>query len=367
MSKQVIFDWLKQRPWLLVPALGVIPLVSLPFIKGNTSNPEAGAVSSAGLPLATSPSQTPSPSLLTQNSPSLAPNPTPKNSPSVKASPSVKVSPNPATITAKPVTPPRNTDPRIIQSVVNLSADSAIQMRVAIAEGVSSFSLATTAGAVIVDTQKGKPLNTLSPQAAYPVQNNGASIFLGSTQLPQAVYVEPTPGGLISIGDRTYRGRMLIAVVEGGLWVVNHVSLQQYLYSVVGSEVSSSWPMEALKAQAVAARSYALTYHLKPASRIGFWDLGATEYYQVYKGIETEAPTTRQAVNSTGGEFVSYRGGVVESLYAATDDIVMEAFQGKGMSQIGALGLAEKGHTYRQILAIYYTGTGVGRIEMDME
>ncbi len=87
----------------------------------------------------------------------------------------------------------------------------------------------------------------------------------------------------------------------------------------------------------------------------------------MYKGVESEAATTRQAVNSTGGEFVSYRGGVVESLYAATDDIVMEAFQGKGMSQIGALGLAEKGYNYRQILGNYYAGTGVARIQMDIE
>ena len=57
----------------------------------------------------------------------------------------------------------------------------------------------------------------------------------------------------------------------------------------------------------------------------------------------------------------------MESLYAATDDIVIDAFQGKGMSQVGALGLAEKGYGYRAILGNYYAGTGIGRIQMDME
>jgi stage II sporulation protein D len=57
----------------------------------------------------------------------------------------------------------------------------------------------------------------------------------------------------------------------------------------------------------------------------------------------------------------------VESLYAASDDIVTEAFQGHGMSQLGALSLAEQGSTYEQILANYYPKTKVGRIEIDPE
>ena len=109
----------------------------------------------------------------------------------------------------------------------------------------------------------------------------------------------------------------------GKLWAVNLVNLRNYLHSVVASEVSSSWPQEALKAQAVAARSYALTYYFKPMSSL--FQLGATEYYQVYSGIGREAASTNQAVDATAGEFVSYRGGIVESLYAASDDIVAEA------------------------------------------
>lgn len=152
---------------------------------------------------------------------------------------------------------------------------------------------------------------------------------------------------------------------SGKLWAVNYVNLRQYLYSVVGAEVSPSWPMAALKAQAIAARSYALTYYFKPANKL--YHLGSDEYFQVYKGIESEANTIYKAVNETAGSFVSYRGGIVESLYAASDDIVSEAFQGRGMSQLGALSLAEKGYTYEQILKNYYPKTGVGRIEIDPE
>jgi peptidoglycan hydrolase-like amidase len=247
----------------------------------------------------------------------------------------------------------------------NLSVDAAIEMRVAIASGVDSLPLGTSTGGVILDS-KGRLIYSLPAQSIFTVQATGQGMVLDSMQLPSIVVVDSNPNGAIRVGDRDYRGRMLLVSQEGRLWAVNYVSMQHYLYSVVGSEVSPSWPMEALRAQAVAARSYALTYHIKPVNR-QFYDMGDDEYYQVYKGIESEAATTRQAVNSTGGEFVSYRGGVVESLYAATDDIVMDAFQGKGMSQVGALGLAEKGYTYRSILATYYTGTGIGRIQMDME
>jgi stage II sporulation protein D len=132
---------------------------------------------------------------------------------------------------------------------------------------------------------------------------------------------------------------------------------------VVASEVSPSWPMEALKAQAIAARSYALTHYFRPASE--WYHLGATQRHQVYTGIDREAPPTTQAVDDTSGEFVSYRGGIVESLYAASDAIVARAFQGRGMSQLGALGLAEQGYTYQQILSNYYPGTSVGKIEQD--
>jgi SpoIID/LytB domain protein len=150
---------------------------------------------------------------------------------------------------------------------------------------------------------------------------------------------------------------------DGRLWAVNYVNLRNYLHSVVASEVSPSWNNAALKAQAVAARSYALTYYFRPANPL--YHLGNDEYYQVYSGIEREAAQTNAAVDETSGEYVSYKGGIVESLYAASDDIVAEAFQGKGMSQLGALSLANQGYSYETILSSYYPGTAVGKIVQD--
>lgn len=346
-------NWLKQRPWLIVPALGMIPLVSIPLVHQQTS------VSEAQVPSLT-------PILPTTVVSALSVTETRFKQPTPVPQPSPSATPKKAVVAAGQDAKAQSARVQAIQSALKMSADSAIQMRVLIHNGVSSLPINTSAGGDVIDVDSGKPLQQLAPQVGYEAQADGKAIVVGSTQLPSLVWISPAPGGVTYVGDRGYRGQILIAANEGRLWVVNYVNLQQYLYSVVGSEVSPSWPMEALKAQAVAARSYALTYHLKPVKK-DLYDLGNDEYFQVYKGIESEAETTRQAVNATGGEFVSYRGGVVESLYAATDDIVMDAFQGHGMSQIGALGLAEQGYSYRQILANYYAGTGVARIEMDIE
>lgn len=362
MSRQAIVSWLKQRPWLLVPVLGLIPLISLPLM--SRQSPPTASVAVSPSPSPSMPGMALPNMALVSPSPQITPSAKAKATPSPRSSPSAKaVAPK---VAATPVTPPHKIDPRVVQSVTGLSADAVIPVRVIIAQGTTNLTIGSSAGGTVLDAQKGNSVYQMPSRSSYPVQADGKTLMFGSVRLPQVIYIEPNPGGITYVGDRGYRGRMVLIANDSYVWAVNHVSMQQYLYSVVGSEVSPSWPMEALKAQAVAARSYALTYHLKPVNQ-QFYDLGADEHYQVYKGVESEATTTQRAVNSTGGEFVSYRGGVVESFYAATDDIVMEAFQGKGMSQIGALGLAEKGYTYRQILANYYTGTGVGRIQMDIE
>ena len=139
------------------------------------------------------------------------------------------------------------------------------------------------------------------------------------------------------------------------------MDLEEYLLSVVGSEMSAAAPMEALKAQAVAARSYALVHTFRNANQ--WFDVTSGERHQAYKGISTEYNTTHQAVSETTGEILSYEGGVVESLYAATQAIVDKAHKGAGMSQTGAYTYAGQGYNYRQILGVYYPGAGIAKLQ----
>ncbi|NJL35487.1 MAG: SpoIID/LytB domain-containing protein [Leptolyngbyaceae cyanobacterium SM1_4_3] len=298
-----------------------------------------------------------------KSAPASLPVPSPDAAPATQASPAPTPSPStaPALTSEQEALNRRNTE----QFLASLpSVDSLIEMRVAIATGVPSAAIRTSTDAVVFD-QNGEQLQTLSANTTYTAQPSGSSVQLNSAQLPSVIMIDPSPQGLFYLGDRGYRGRLLLIAEAGNLWAVNFVDMRSYLYSVVGSEVSPGWNVEALKAQAIAARSYGLTYHFKPVHSA--YDLGATERYQVYRGIEREADTIRQAVDATAGEFVSYEGGIVESLYAASDAIVMEAFQGRGMSQLGALDLANQGYSYPQILSNYYPGTEVGRIKQEFE
>lgn len=242
--------------------------------------------------------------------------------------------------------------------------DSVLEMRVAVAKDVGAISFATSSGGLLTDLD-GNVLKSLPAEtAAYAEEGNG--VVVDGETLPSAFWVYPEDGGYVAIGSSWYRGRVLIAQRERGLIAVNYVLLGDYLYSVVGTEMSPDWAIESLKAQAVAARSYALTHNIHPASE-QYFDLDNTQRFQAYKGIGREADTTQAAVQATAGEFISHDGGIVESLYAASQAIVDDAHKGSGMSQLGAKDLAEQGYSYTEILGHYYPGTGLGRIETDPE
>lgn len=171
------------------------------------------------------------------------------------------------------------------------------------------------------------------------------------------------PGGTLSVNGTPYAGRLRLIREGSGLLVVNHLPLETYVASVVGAEMPSSWEMEALRAQAVAARSYALAHMARPASR--HWHLGDTTRWQAYRGAASSNSRTRQAVASTAGLILSYQGGIVESLYAANRQITLEAHGhlGASMSQHGAQDLALQGLRYNEILGRYYQGASLARLK----
>lgn len=237
----------------------------------------------------------------------------------------------------------------------------AIEIKVAIAKDTPELVIGSSNSAQILDTS-GKVLQTVPSNQAFQAQTQGSALLLGNWQLPPAIWIRPTKGGYVYVGDRWYRGRLLLVSKDSKLLAVNYVDLEQYLYSVVGSEMHPTAPTEALKAQAIAARSYALVHLFRPAS--AWYNLGDNQRWQVYKGLEGEWNTSHQAVNSTAGQILSSQGGVVESLYAASDEIVLNAHGGAGMSQQGAYKLAAQGYNYGQILGAYYPGAELTRLEL---
>jgi stage II sporulation protein D len=116
------------------------------------------------------------------------------------------------------------------------------------------------------------------------------------------------------VDGRPYRGKIVVSTDGKQLQVIDTVGLEAYLKGVVPSEMPSGWPAEALKAQAVAARSYALANLTKGR---GF-DLYGDTRSQVYGGLDAEAGAASDAVDATKGQVVLYNGKVADTLFFST-------------------------------------------------
>lgn len=197
-------------------------------------------------------------------------------------------------------------------------------------------------------------------------QGNGGDAIQAADLLGSLaeVWVESADGSPVRADGRAYAGRLRVLRASDGIQVVNHLPLESYISSVVGGEMPSSWSIEALRAQAVAARSYAMAHMARPAS--DHWHLGDTTRWQNYEGLRSVTQPTLQATTSTAGVILSFQGGIVESLYAATQQIVDEAHGhlGASMSQTGAQELAQQGLRYNEILGHYYQGASLARLQL---
>ncbi|MEB3288702.1 MAG: SpoIID/LytB domain-containing protein [Leptolyngbya sp.] len=284
--------------------------------------------------------------------------------PLASAAPMTAAQATPTVATANPSrTVPQ--PPALPSPAVNVAFDPAktidtnLEMRVAVARNVGSLEVATSTAGYLMDLN-GQGFCNLSAQRSVVVRPQGGGLGYSGCQLTNTVWLEPGDGGYVYVGNAWFKGRVLLMGSGSTLTAVNFVLMHDYLSSVVGSEMYVNWPLEALKAQAVAARSYALVHHVRHANRP--YDLDNTQRYQAYLGIAKETNTTQSAVAATSGEFISYNGGIVESLYAASDAIVQAAHGGQGMSQTGAMELARQGFGYTEILGNYYPNTSLSRL-----
>jgi stage II sporulation protein D len=195
--------------------------------------------------------------------------------------------------------------------LVALPVQAAVEMRVAVTEGRDRVAVGSSTPAV-VKTMAGQSVGQIPQGQAVMVTTEGGAVKLADWR-DQAFWVEPTSDGYIFINDAWYRGRVLVVPSGGKVTAVNWVDLEEYLYSVLGAEMPASWPQEALKAQAVAARSYAL--HRRDRSLTDSYDVGTTTAYQVYKGLASEAPSTIAAVDATRGQVLTHGGRVIEAVF----------------------------------------------------
>ena len=142
---------------------------------------------------------------------------------------------------------------------------------------------------------------------------SGGLFFINDIPISPGPLVIVPAADLLSFNSKAYRGEFFISGQNGKIGLMNQLSIEDYLRGVVPREVIAGWPMAALKAQAIAARTYTIA-SLARHSNIGA-DLCATTHCQVYGGASDEHPRTDLAVAQTAGEVVTYNGKIISAFY----------------------------------------------------
>ena len=130
------------------------------------------------------------------------------------------------------------------------------------------------------------------------------------------IIIKPEENGFVSVKKKWYRGHFKIVNDNNALTVMNDIPLELYLRGVVPSEMPSSWEFEAHKAQAIAARSYALA-NMGKRAKYGY-DLKDTPEDQAYGGASAETKKTNKAVKETESIVIIYQGKVASAYYSAS-------------------------------------------------
>lgn len=268
-----------------------------------------------------------------------------------------------------------------------------LAIKIGLVDGANKVYVGTSTKGRIVDAKTNKSLYTMPSMKAHElrVYNNSIAIKIGNDYFDlrtNYAVIKPEGNGFISVKGKWYRGFFIIYNQNGSLVVINKVEIEDYIKGVVPSEMPSSWSYEAHKAQAVAARSYALANLGKRASH--GYDLKDTPADQAYGGASAETAKTNKAVKETEDIVLIYNLKIIPAYYSASaggqtsscaavwtknlpylqsvpsfDENIKRNGHGVGMSQHGANNLAKNGYNAYQILQYFYKGVKFARINPD--
>lgn len=197
-------------------------------------------------------------------------------------------------------------------TMMPVRAQKSVELRVAIEKDVPQVNVGSSVNAQVLDGAQ-RVVGEIQGMNGFAAQAKNGGVALDRWQSGALWIVPKDKNGVVWIGNRWYRGRVYLVPTGKGLTAVNYVDLEQYLFSVLGAEMNGNWPQEALKAQAVAARSYAL--YERQSARNGIFDLGDTQGWQVYTGLQSESTGTQQAVLATTGQVLTHNNRVINAVF----------------------------------------------------
>ncbi len=263
-------------------------------------------------------------------------------------------------------------------------------IKIGLITGVESVRLGASNYANIINSRTNHKVYTLDPMRNYEFKAYGTKITIKIAGKyynldSDEIAIRPNGDGFVSAKNRWYRGIFIVKNVNGSLVLINKLNIESYLRGVVPAEMPSSWEYEAHKAQAIAARSYALA-NLGKRAKWGY-DLKDTPEDQAYVGASGETDRTDKAVADSYGIVLIYDLKIIPAYYSASagghtvsagkvwerdlpyirsvpsyDDNIKKNGHGVGMSQHGANNLAKQGYNAYQILQYFYKNIRFARI-----
>lgn len=267
-------------------------------------------------------------------------------------------------------------------------AEQAPLLRIGLTSGQPSVTVAA-GGRAEARTESAKPV-ALTATASYEIRWQNGAFLVGREKLRGEILIirpsDKSDGGL-ALDGRRYRGALELRHRGAGLTAVNIVPVDDYLLSVVPEEMPTDWPAEALKAQSVAARSFALKSRGRHAAE--GYDLCTTTHCQLYKGIASEKTASTTAVRATRGEVLTYGGQPIEALFHTDSGGMTESSEDVWGSHVPYLRavrdtplgtmpwtktmstadlekkLAAKGHNIGRLRAVELSPLAVGRAAKD--
>lgn len=264
--------------------------------------------------------------------------------------------------------------------IIFLFCNKADAIKIGLQTEAKDVKIASSVSAVIYDGYRDVALYEITPMKPYEIRRKGneLSIIINRKEVglgTNQIVISTKEPGYLCVKRAWYRGEFIINNMGNGITLINDVPLEEYLKGVVPAEMPSKWGEEALKAQAIAARSYAVaTKNAGKHASKGF-DLVATTADQAYGGASAEKERTSKAVDDTMGIVLVQSNKVIPTYYHASSGGKTKVWSsgssflqsvpsfdgdrkknghGVGMSQHGAKYLAEQGYNAYQILNYFY-------------
>lgn len=268
-------------------------------------------------------------------------------------------------------------------------------IKIGLQTDVTSANIGTSVDGVIINARTNRTVTELKGMKGYqviPRSHNKMALKSRNGILEidsDRIVIKPQTAGFVCAKRRWYRGILIIQSRNNSLTVINDIDIENYLKGVIPAEMPSGWDVEAHKAQAIAARSYALANLGKRADK--GYDLNDTPADQAYGGASAEKKSTSLAVQETKGIVLTHDQKIISAFYTSSaggqtksassawgknipytrsvpsyDKSTGVRGHGVGMSQHGANNLAKKGYNAYQILKYFYKDVSFARLKTDV-